>query len=394
MRILHITSLLPAPIASKKSENKILFRIAENHEKYDNNSEHFFIYVQPFTLYFLSFFKSRWREYYSLQREGYFLYEKRKIFILSILKFKFDFLLKPFVDYINKYFYKTTISRVIYDIKPDVIHCHSVKYLSIGFYILKKHQIPYILTLRGKIYLFYWKYYKKHIVNAKYVHSVNVHKEKYLKSKISEIKTMIIPHPVEEYFFKELMPKNEIDLNRPIKFITISRLLDWKNIDLNVESFNNIKTKNFIYHIYGDGPEINKIWKTIKKYNLENKIKLMGTIEHNKLPDVLSKYDVFMLLSYPETFGIVYIEAMACGLPIICTENSGVHGLVSNDCALFVKKGDYIETTKAIQYFLDNPHEITKMGKLSKSISYEYSWDRIVAKYHKLYSGTINTNDV
>ena len=86
--------------------------------------------------------------------------------------------------------------------------------------------------------------------------------------------------------------------------------------------------------------------------------------------------NVFVLPSFAEGMAQVGIEAMACGLPIICTYNSGLSDLVEEGVNGFiVKEGDLEDLKKKMQWFIDQPSAIKAMGEAARNKAKAYSWE-------------------
>lgn len=86
------------------------------------------------------------------------------------------------------------------------------------------------------------------------------------------------------------------------------------------------KGKNIQLDIIGSGTGIEKVAKEIKKRNLDSQVHLIGQVPHEKMIDKLSNYKALLLCSYPETFGLVYIEALFSGIPLIFANDTGMDG--------------------------------------------------------------------
>ncbi|MFH0758703.1 MAG: glycosyltransferase, partial [Bacteroidota bacterium] len=78
--------------------------------------------------------------------------------------------------------------------------------------------------------------------------------------------------------------------------------------------------------IIGSGPEEYLLRSYISKSRFPEKYSLLGHMDNQELVQKLPGYLGFVLPSYPETFGIVFIEALSAGIPIIYSENSGIDG--------------------------------------------------------------------
>ena len=83
--------------------------------------------------------------------------------------------------------------------------------------------------------------------------------------------------------------------------------------------------------IVGNGPEYSSLKNLIKKLNMEEKIFLYGKANREEVKMLLQKSDAFVLSSQYETFGVVVIEAMSCGLPVVATKCGGPESIIVND---------------------------------------------------------------
>ena len=98
------------------------------------------------------------------------------------------------------------------------------------------------------------------------------------------------------------------------------------------------------------------------------------------MPHIFRQADVFLHMSQEEPFGIVYLEAGACGLPIVC-HDSDVSRWIMGDAAEFVNTSDMDETAAAIHSAL-SPVRGTELGNaIRERIIAEWSWKAQAAKY-------------
>ena len=111
-----------------------------------------------------------------------------------------------------------------------------------------------------------------------------------------------------------------LEKNKEDYYFTASRMVPYKKMDLIVRAFNNMPDKQLI--VAGDGPEYKKI-KSIAKSN----IKLLGFLEENKLKEYISRAQAFVFAA-EEDFGIIPVEAQACGTPVIAYNKGGLRETV------------------------------------------------------------------
>jgi len=117
--------------------------------------------------------------------------------------------------------------------------------------------------------------------------------------------------------------------------ISVGRLIEQKNripliksiIDMNVELL-----------IIGDGPELNNINKVIDSNNLKSKVKIIKKIPNEELAQYYRSADIFALpLENLDGIPIPFLEAMACGLPVVTTKHSNSFSEITDEAVVFVK---------------------------------------------------------
>ena len=115
------------------------------------------------------------------------------------------------------------------------------------------------------------------------------------------------------------------------RLISVCRLDKNKNINRVLQELSGLDMSiNWRYSIIGDGDERSILEKLSKDLNLEDKVDFFGLLEHDEVLEHLEKSDVFIMLSSIETFGIVYLEAMAKGNIVIGSKNTGIDGFISD----------------------------------------------------------------
>ena len=165
------------------------------------------------------------------------------------------------------------------------------------------------------------------------------------KSKIS-----IIPNPVDEDIFVKKTTKR----GNVVSIICISLFRSEKRLDLIIQSFYELlqSGEKAELTIAGDGPLKSKIIKQIQELNLSRFVYLKGYLEQNRIIEELQKSDLLILASDLETFGVVLIEAQACGLPVIATDCGGPGDIVFSDTGILVKPGSSIELTNGLKQMI------------------------------------------
>ena len=139
-------------------------------------------------------------------------------------------------------------------------------------------------------------------------------------------------------------------------FVSIGSLIHRKGFDLLLSAFSKIIYLNnrFRLIIVGDGPERNEIEKQIAELELVGCVELVGRKTKREIIEIMSRSHVFVLSSRAETFGVVCIEAMSQGLPIISTICGGPEEFVIEDNGILVPAEDIDALAAAMKHIYDN----------------------------------------
>jgi glycosyltransferase involved in cell wall biosynthesis len=117
-------------------------------------------------------------------------------------------------------------------------------------------------------------------------------------------------------------------------------------------------------------------------------VEFLGALQPIDMKEFYHKIGVFVLptIGYKEGFGIVALEAMASGIPVIVSSIVGVaDDIEKNNCGIVIKPKNVKELGNAIKYFEDNKSEIKIMGRRARKAVENYSWEKIAKRTEELY---------
>ncbi len=176
--------------------------------------------------------------------------------------------------------------------------------------------------------------YKSKIKKFSKIYAVNTETQNIISKAASapceKLLEMALP---DEY---KNLPQN-IRNNQTVKVVFVGRLIHKKGIMFLADVIKEIPDDiNFELSVYGNGPLMEEMQDTVKKYNLENKIFCKGAVAHSQISNVYAQSDIFVLPSLRETSGNVLLEAMANQLPIVALDMSVCSDLKKENCGLFV----------------------------------------------------------
>lgn len=249
---------------------------------------------------------------------------------------------------------KNTI-KLIEEFKPDIIHFHESFLFALRLKrIIKKLKIKTIASLHTNFesarlkqfplsLLFnkqtpfpklLHKFQLYHLSQADYVTAPSRYYQKHLSQRLNK-KVFLLPYPIPEHFFSRKLKYPKI----PTKLITVSRLSGEKKIDFLLEVLRLLKGK-YTLTIVGDGPDKVYFQKKSKKLRLDFTVEFKGWIQNKNLPKIFQQHHLFISASDVETFGIVYIEALASGLPCAVFDYPVTREAIPTQTSIFVKNYD------------------------------------------------------
>jgi L-malate glycosyltransferase len=247
--------------------------------------------------------------------------------------------------------YRFIKTEILSQTKPDIIHSH-LTYPGgfLGTIIQQISKIPNIITEHSTIKLYFRSWLHKQC--AKYALRKTNTVISVSKSLREEIVTFC-QHPV--IVINNIVDVSKFDLVKssrgPILNIGFLGGLNSSNkgLDLLLRAVSLLNRKDIVLHIGGDGILLGNFKSMAKDLNIEEICNFYGEITRSEISGFFSKLDFFILPSRYETFGIVLIEAMACGLPVISTKCGGPEEIVTPVTGLLINKESVEELKQAIE---------------------------------------------
>ncbi len=146
--------------------------------------------------------------------------------------------------------------------------------------------------------------------------------------------------------------------------------------------------------LVGDGPEVSKVSKLVNKFGLNNRVLFLGKQEN--LEELYSISDLMLLLSEKESFGLVLLEAMACGVPCIGTNVGGIPEVITDGQSGFLcELGDIDEMAAKSIYLLKEINLHKKFSdKALETVKSKFCAEEIVKQYEQLYFKLIDQGEI
>lgn len=238
----------------------------------------------------------------------------------------------------------------------DIIHSHLAYPAGfLGTWIFMKKRIPHVFTEHTSIGKYYRSFIHKFCVRYALVNSPgiicvsNSLKKELLREHTREIK--VVPNVIDTSKFSVTERKPDGKIN--IGFLASMNTKN-KGLDLLLRAVASIDHQKFTLHIGGKGELLEDYKKMSEQLGISTICKFYGEILNEEKEVFYSGLDFFVLSSRYETFGIVLIEAMASGLPVIATKCGGPEDIVVPLAGMLIEKDDVPGLSSAIAEMATN----------------------------------------
>ena len=247
--------------------------------------------------------------------------------------------------------------KLIFKKKPKLIIHYHMDFINSSF-LTKILSLPSVLIR----YSLFKKADQITCASLDYIQNSNI---KNIYQKYSH-KFKEIPFKVDTKKFNIKNEKNNINSNHTILFVGgLDRAHYFKGVDILLESCAKLENKNWNLKIIGNGDLKNYYKKLTKKLKIEKKVFFLDNIKNQDLPKNYQTASILVLPSINkcEAFGIVLLEAMSCGTPVIASRLPGVRKVfVDQQQGLLINPNDSEDLRKKITWILNNSKERKQMG--------------------------------
>ena len=290
--------------------------------------------------------------------------------------------------------YNALMEKIKVD-KYDILHAHSLFANGyIAYKVFKEYHIPYIVAVRNTDINTFFKYFihlrklgLKILENAsKIILISNAYKDKILKyipeekRKAIIDKCSVIPNGIDKFFLENRGEPKKLKDGK-LDLVFTGRIDNNKNLCTTIKCCDKLLKHEYNVKLTVMGTIASKKYnKIIKKCDFIN---YLGQKSKEEMKEIYKSMDIFVMPSKHETFGLVYVEAMSQGLPVIYTRNEGFDQFFEDgEVGYSMKYDDYKEMQYNIKHIISNYNQISK-NCIEKSI--EFNWSEIAKKYIELY---------
>ena len=318
----------------------------------------------------------------------------------------------------HKYLYRLKINAIVSEIKEiidlskiDLIHASTLCLDgAVAYELNKEYGIPYIVAVRNTDVSVYYKkliwrhdFFTRIIENAKRIIFISPkYRENFIRSHVPAIllneienKTLVLPNGVSQIFLDNTKYSAH-SLGSIIKIIFVAAFNKGKGLIEAIKAIDNLRQKGYCVELNAIGkglpnrPCDEEYVKEVEKLS-EGKewVKLQPFMKPEDIINEMRKSDIFVMVSSPETFGLVYVEALTQKLPIIYAKDQGFDGFYSEGFVGYhAQAGNVIDIQESIEKVINNYNRICD-NLLTIDLQATFDWKYIGLKYIKIYNELI-----
>ena len=291
----------------------------------------------------------------------------------------------------------------------DVIHVHHPMMMGeTARYLSKRYEVPLVFTY--------------HTRYEQYLHYVGLSgfgrlMPSYIRHCTTPCDLVIAPTPLMKEYLEEISVKPPVSVlptglpmdsflpdeekaaqirrmylrGRKHLFVSVSRLAKEKNVEFLIRSVKLIKERrgsDFKLLLVGDGPERKHLQRLAEELGVQEEIVFVGAVPNEEIRNYCHAADLFLFASRSETQGIVLIESMAAGTPVLAVRATGTEDVVICGENGYMTNVSEIEFSEKLMDILEKK-ELQILTEGAKKTAENYHSDLIAAKAEKIYMEAI-----
>lgn len=300
---------------------------------------------------------------------------------------------RSFIRSVEKVFHEYVLRYGV----PDIIHGHSVFYGGLaGFSIAQKNSLPFVITEHLTSFIMGTITHKTDLQfsrkifcesQASLIVSNSFKKDLSRILQVDDDVFTVVYNMVNDLFFK-----NRVSMSYSSEFVlfTNSFLLPRKNHKLIFQAIHNLVSKglNVKLLVGGDGELAGVLRNLADELQISHIIEFLGGLNRKQVKENIDRSHAFLLASFYETFGVVLIESLAAGRPVITTNSGGPEDIVTPDNGIILKDFNASTMASAIEKMMADYNRYNQ-NKISHNCYLRFSEKKIISSLEEVYKKAI-----
>jgi len=273
--------------------------------------------------------------------------------------------------------------------RPEIIHAHNAHWAGFAAHQIWRYSgIPYVVTehhsrfLMGEVNPLMRSFARKAYRYAAKVLVVSSALGNAIEPLLDKKRYCVIPNCVDTDFFS--LPPSAPTKGKFV-YLAVAHLASNKGIDILLRAFAARFKENaeVSLTIGGDGPIRKELRSLCDQLGISHKVQFLGALSKIGVRAAMWTADALVLSSYHETFGVVLIEAMSTGLPVIATRSGGPNDIVTSEIGILVEPGNVGQMSEAMQRILEERRFVRRA--LHERAITKYSHGILAGQLQRIY---------
>ena len=306
------------------------------------------------------------------------------------------------------------IRKQVRGFRPDVIHLHHPFWLgSLGLFMARQLRIPAIYTYHTRLehYAHFvplpgmlFRNLISHALIKRFANRCDgvivptYSTEEYLRMIGVTTPTFVQPTGIEYERFQAVKPADVEALRKKLRlsnekvFISVARLSNEKNIDFIIEAIDRLRQESdvpFRFLMIGDGHQRDRLQKKIDSLELGSHFTLVGAVQPEEMALWYNLGDAFLFASKSETQGMVILEAMSAGLPVVAVRSSGIEDVVRDGLNGYKTPENQARWIEKAQRLLEDDKLRTELSDKARAFAEDYSIEQFARDVRGIYATSL-----
>jgi glycosyltransferase involved in cell wall biosynthesis len=306
------------------------------------------------------------------------------------------------------------IRKQVRAFRPDVIHLHHPFWLgSLGLFMARQLRIPAIYTYHTRLehYAHFvplpgmlFRNLISHALIKRFANRCDgvivptYSTEEYLRMIGVTTPTFVQPTGIEYERFQAVEAsaldalRDKLGLGNEKVFISVARLSNEKNIDFMIEAIDRLRKESnvpFRFLMIGDGHQRDRLQKKIDSLELGSYFTLVGAIQPEEMALWYNLGDAFLFASKSETQGMVILEAMSAGLPVVAVRSSGIEDVVRDGLNGYKTPENQARWIEKARQLLENDDLRTELSDKARAFAADYSIEQFARDVRGIYATSL-----
>ncbi len=308
--------------------------------------------------------------------------------------------------------------RKVKDFRPDIIHLHHPIWLgSLGLFVARRLKVPAVYTYHTRLehYAHFvplpgllFRNLISHALIRRFANKCDAiivptySTEEYLRIVGVKKPTYVQPTGIEYQKFQQVPGekvealRKRLELGDEKVFVSVARLSNEKNIDFMIDGIHRLRQKTdipFRFLMIGDGHQRDRLQKRIDELELGDHMTLVGAVPPEEMATWYQLGDAFLFASKSETQGMVILEAMAAGCPVVAVRSSGIDDVVRDGYNGFKTPEKQEQWVSRVQQLLEDESLRREMSGHALAFARDYSVEQFARDVREIYAEALAARD-